>query len=82
MDEYRVQLWTSSTITRAMAVEALTGRPDGEFLIRTSSSEPGSYVISLAVAGTVEHHQCQHTGDPPPPPRAHTRCVRGMGAAG
>lgn len=45
--------WFASTFTRDQAVEALTGKPNGTFLIRPSAASP--FALSIAMDGTVHH---------------------------
>ena len=45
--------WFASTFTRDQAVDALTGKPNGTFLIRPSAASP--YALSIAMDGTVHH---------------------------
>ena len=45
--------WLAPSFTREQAVEALTGKPNGTFLIRPSSASP--YALSIAMDGAVHH---------------------------
>lgn len=45
--------WFASNFSRDQAIEALTGKPNGTFLIRPSAASP--YALSIAMDGVVHH---------------------------
>ena len=56
-DEDRLAIWLNRNIGRVDAERGLAGQRDGVFLVRTSVSAPGDYVISVVFSGVVQHHQ-------------------------
>lgn len=47
--------WFHGFLSSADAQRSLKGKPDGTFLFRFSTSNPGSYALSAAYSGTVGH---------------------------
>lgn len=53
LPHHQMSNWFDSSCSRARAVEILTGKPNGTFLIRPSTSSP--YALSIAMEGKVHH---------------------------
>lgn len=53
LPHHQMSNWFDSSCTRARAVDLLTGKPNGTFLIRSSTSSP--YALSIAMDGKVHH---------------------------
>jgi len=50
-----IPAWFHGFLSSNDAQRALRGKPDGTFLLRFSTSNPGSYALSVAYSGTVGH---------------------------
>lgn len=47
--------WFHGFLGSTEAQKALKGKPDGTFLIRFSTTNPGSYALTVAYSSTVGH---------------------------